>query len=289
MKTIFIIGQHRTGSTLLKNMLDAHSEVSMAFDETNLFEPYRKNTLDQLLNNKITSVNDLIQHIEEKEVYGTFWKEFERSGISFQELEKELNTYEELKSKTVLKSVLDLLRRKYNTSYSGIKYPLHISKAGLLKKWFPISKVIFLTRNPKAIIASKLNDPASKKRKEKSFLHRFAIHYFTLFYFASEYRKSVTIYFSNQNHFHLVTYESLITKKEAILKKICNYFGINFEAEMLDVGGKESSFHQNEKSVPHQKSLEKYKEVLNNFDSMLISILTKRSYNKIKNEPSADL
>ena len=282
MNFIFIVGQHRTGSTLLKNMLNAHSEVSMAFDEMNLFEPLRTNTLNMFLNKGEEHIIDLIKS---KKVYGTFWQEFEKSGISYESLQNQLASCSDVNARNVISAVLEQLRINNRTLFSGVKYPLHIGKAPILKKWFPESKILFLTRNPKAVIASKLNDPASKKRKKKSMVHRFAIHYFTLFYFAFEYRKSVKIYFSNQDNFHLVTYENLVTQKKAVLKSICDFCEIDFENEMLNANGKESSFRQ----VRKPEFPKKYKIVLNRFDIALINMLTKKSHNKILNESNAGL
>ena len=66
MNTIFIIGQHRTGSTLLKNILNVHSQVIMAFDEMNLYEPFRKNTLDKFLKKSNLTTNELINLLKKK-------------------------------------------------------------------------------------------------------------------------------------------------------------------------------------------------------------------------------
>lgn len=279
MSHIFIISQHRTGSTLLKNMLNAHSDVVMAFDEMNLYEYGRKNTLDKVVNSKIFTVEDLIEALRNKEVYGTFWKDFEKSGIKWEELNVALKK-EKFSVKHIIKVVLKLLATKHNSSYSGVKYPVHFSKIKKLKEWFPQSKIIFLTRNPKAIIASKLNDPATKKRKGKSLLHRVFVHYFTLLYFAFEYRKSAQCWRKHKNDCFKITYEELVQFQEKALKQICDFCEIEYEEGMISVSGKESSFEQKKLNKPVTDSLTKYKEVLSLFDQWLIDRITIRSYNK---------
>lgn len=281
MSAIFIISQHRTGSTLLKNMLDAHSEINMAFDEMNLFEPMRKDSLDILVGNQIKTPEDLLTAIKHKEIYGTFWKEFSRSGIAEEDLINTLNEEHEFNLQTILGVILNLLAKNFQTPHSGVKYPVHFSKAAELKEWFPASKLIFLTRNPKAIIASKLNDPATKKRKSKSILHRFVIHYLTVFYFGIEYRKSVKQWSENKHSYLKVTYEELVKFQSATLNKICEFCSVDFEEQMLQVSGKESSFTQNVANRPVTHSLEKYKSTLSNFDQRLIDRLTKSSYKKV--------
>jgi len=126
-----------------------------------------------------------------------------------------------------------LLKEKSNVKMAGVKYPVHIRKISNLLKYFPDAKIIFLTRNPKAIIASKINDPATKKRKEQSKIKAWFIHYFTLLYFCFEYNLSIKIFFRNKENLYLVTYEDLVLHKEKTVQQICEFLGIGFEKEML--------------------------------------------------------
>lgn len=280
MTSIFIISQHRTGSTLLKNMLDAHSNVTMAFDEMNLFEFRRSNSLDKLIHTEVNTPEELIKAIKEKKIYGTFWKDFQKSNIDLTELKNKLEQ-EEFNLKNILKSILSFLSLNNNTNYSGIKYPVHFSEGEVLKKWFPNSKIIFLTRNPKAIIASKLNDPATKKRKSKSLIHRFLIHYFTLIYFAFEYNKSEKFWSKNKSFLFKLTYEELVQNQNETLSKLCQFCNLEFEQEMCSVNGKESSYNHNTINEVVTKSLDKYKTILSTFDQWLIQIITNKSLKKL--------
>ncbi len=281
MADIFIVSQHRTGSTLLRNMLNAHSEISIAFDEMNIFEPLRKNTLDKLLATKIQTPEALIKAIEEKRIYGTFWKKIDVSGIDKALLLDALKKEKVLDVQTILKVVLAMLCHKYKTMHSGVKYPVNFSKSKQLKQWFPSSKMIFLTRNPKAINASKINDPATKRRKQKSFIHRFAIHYVTLLYFCFEFRASVKVYLENKEDFFKICYEDLVMEQRTTLSQLCQFCGVDFEESMLNVSGKESSHHDNETNKPITTSIEKYKTVLSKFDQLFIGLLTAKSYKKV--------
>jgi hypothetical protein len=281
---IFIICQHRTGSTLLKNILNAHSQIAMAFDEMNLYEPFRKNTLNKVLNKKSFTPANLFELIKSKKIYGTFWQNFEKTGISYNEFSESLKRYENLNETVILKAVLELIREKSNCEISGIKYPVHFRKISYLIKHFSNAKIIFLTRNPKAIIASKINDPATRKRKQASKFKSFLIHYFTLFYFCIEYNSSIKTYFKHKNNLHLVIYENLVLAKEQTVKKICDFCEIEFESTMLNASGKKSSFEKKQFQTMHTKSLEKYKEVLSSFDQKIIDLTTHRFYRKILNE-----
>lgn len=281
MKPIFIISQHRTGSTLLKNILNAHSRVIMAFDEMNIYEPYRKNTLDKLISINLKSPNDLMIAINKKQIYGTFWKEFNKSKIDKLKFIKSLNEAELFDEMEILKQVLLNLRGSNINIIPGVKYPVHFSKINKLKAAFNDCRMIFLTRNPKAIIASKINDQATLKRKSKSFIHSFLIHYFTIFYFCLEYNLSIKQYYKYSAHGFQISYEELI-KSDNSVERICEYLGIDFELEMLNVNGKKSSYERTEIAKPKffLSSVDKYKEILSPFDSWLINILTKKTSKK---------
>lgn len=286
---LFIIAQHRTGSTLLKNILDAHEEVSMAFDEMNLYEHFRPNTLDRLLNKRQLSSKELTSLIENKRIYGTFWKDFEKSGLDFEQLEDELSTVDLRDALDVVEVILTLLRRKNNTSKSGVKYPVHFNGLSKLLNKFPESRIIFLTRHPAAIIVSKLNDPSTKKRKEASVFHRFVVHYFTILYFSVEYAMSVRKYRQHRDRLLLVRYEDLVKKKEETIRLICEYCNLDFNKNLLTAKGKGSSHKVSSDQGIHSKSLDLYKNILSKFDLGLISLITRKGYKVIENEFSTDV
>lgn len=281
MGNIFIIAQHRTGSTLLKNMLDAHPNIVMAFDEMNVFEPGRSNSLDKLVGNSINTPKELLKAVESKAIYGTFWKEFEKSGISKSQLLSSLDE-KPFNIKSILSTVLELLpNRDKEIKYTGVKYPVHLVHTNQLKKWFPQSKIIFLTRNPKAIIASKLNDPATKRRKQKSVFHRILIHYVTLLYFALEYNKSAKVWSQYKMDCCKIIYEDLVLYPQETLEAVCHFCGLSFSESMLNVNGKQSSYQKSIEEKPSRDSVFKYKEVLSSIDQWLIGAITNKSFKKL--------
>lgn len=280
-RLIFIVSQHRTGSTLLRNIVDANSQVSMAFDEMNLYEPMRKNTLDRLLADGM-DVESLILAIQNREIYGTFWQDFSRSGIQTPQLKSKLEKCGGLTPRKVLQTVLDCLAETNGAPIVGVKYPVHFSRLVLLREWFPDSKLIMLFRNPKAMIASKLNDAATRARKSRSLIYRIGIHYFTLLFFSFEFVRSVSIYNRNRDTVYKISYEALVTDQRSVVEGVCQHCGIEFEEPMLSVSGKESSFGIEGRNKVSSSSLNKYQQVLSRFDQWLIDILTARSYRKVQ-------
>ena len=281
--TIFIFSQHRTGSTLLKNMLDANDDVSMAFDEMNIFEPLRKNTLDKVLRRKEISGNKLIELIKKKKIYGTFWKEFEKSKINYGRLEENFNSINEEKLTPLLIFILDEIKKINGTKFSGVKYPTHISKMKFIFNAFKDSKNIFLTRNPLAIVGSKINDPATQKRIKKLSVFGFVIRYFTLFYVCIEYIYSFIIYNRNKKNLKIIFYEELVLNKEKTIREICDFLGLIFCQNMLNVTGKSSSYKK--KKIGFKKNtIDRYKMELKPIEIKIVTLMTYSCYKRFLNE-----
>lgn len=281
MADIFVLAQHRTGSTLLKNMLDAQPDVHMAFDEMNLFEPLRSNTLDRLIERGTDTPEKLVNAIYTGKVYGTFWQKFQESGIQRGALLQALESERPLSTEVVLRQVLRLLREQAGVGNSGVKYPVHVSRARWLLDNFPRSRVLFLFRNPLAVISSKINDDATRARKKKSLIHRFGVHYFTLFYFCLEFRRACSAFNANQDRVMKVSYEDLVSAPETTLRSICRYVGIDFHVKMLSATGKSSSYARKSFSGPVVASMTRYRANLSKLDRWLIRLLTTGPYKEL--------
>jgi hypothetical protein len=285
---VFIIAQHRTGSTLLKNILGAHSKVHFAFDEMNLFEPFRKDTLDRIINHKSITPVHLGELIKKQQIYGTFWQEFEKSGIKIDELVHRLNQNVPFSITSVLDAVIQLLKEKNKVDMVGIKYPVHFSRIDFLVSNYPDSTIFFLTRNPSAIIASKLNDPATRRRKKKSLVHKFLIHYVTILYFALEFNRSSILFHKNRERVKLVIYDQLVSQKQDVIKELCKCIGIDFEEQMLLVTGKPSSHTNTTVNSISDERVQQYTSILSRFDKKFIGILTNRQHKKLVNVSGID-
>ena len=275
---IFILCQHRSGSTLLQNILNSHSKIEMAVDELNIYEPFRKNTLDKLIK-KDSSINALIENIDNHNIYGSYWEKIKKLN-KIGDIVNNLNNIKSLTPESVIRSIIDGLKEKKNVLISGVKYPVHILKINRLISEFPDSLIIYLTRNPYAIVASKLNDKATKRRKNKLGLFSFVLHYFTILYFSIEYNLAVKTYYKYRNFIMLITYEDLVLYRHETVNNICNKCLINIESDMLNVTGKETSYSNNEDMF----NMKRYNKALRVFDKLLIKLITRKQHSRLKNE-----
>lgn len=276
-KPIFIIAQHRTGSTFLKNILNMNSKVAMATDEMHLFIPFGNSFGKQFYKfgdyNKVENIDKLIDFFFNENIRGTFWQEYTELGISKDTLKNSfLNTQRFLKD--FISVLLDEYRKLEKKERIGAKYPLHFSKTSVLKEWFPDSKIILLHRDIKAVCASKLNDDATKKRKKK---FGFIAHYLTLFAFIFEYIWLSLFYKKNKELFYLIDYSEMISRPNIVLPELCDFCEIENEPDMYKAFGKASSHTGKVEKGFDASRVEKWKKVLNKFDVWLITSLTNKS------------
>jgi hypothetical protein len=282
VKPVFIVGLHRTGSTFLKNILNASSSVAMATDEMHLSSPWRKTIEDDIRRfgdlQEDVNLDAFMDYLYSGKPYGTFWLDYPGLGIP------ETTVTERVKEsdrslRSIISIILDEYRLKEGKARVGVKYPVHFSRIKMLRNWFPDSKIVFLTRDARAICASKLSDEATKRRKSQGLIRCFFIHYATLLFFVIEYIWSSRIYrkWREDLRIYLVRYEDLANDPKAVISDLCTFCNIQQSEEMLSVTGKVSSFNKKKHKGAHKDSMNKWKTQLCSFDKWLITVLTKRS------------
>ena len=281
-KPVFVLGLHRTGSTLVKNILNANSALVMANDEMQIYMPLLKTFASHFRGfkklEKSEKISAIINLVYEKNIRGTFWKEYKTYNIKKKSLRKRLENCD-LNLKSVISVLLDEYRLKTNKNRVGAKYPLHYSRFKLLKEWYPNSKIIFLNRDIRAICASKLNDEASKRRILK---YGKIIHYVTLLVFVIDYNFFVKFYLKNKRDIYKIDYEKIIDNPEKEIRLLCDFCELPFEKKMLTTFGKPSSHFNRTKHGIDSESYDSWKKKLNKFDIKLIEYLTFYSRLKIK-------
>lgn len=282
-KPIFIICIHRSGSTLLRNILDANSEVAMATDEMHISVPYYR-TLDNIFSgldlDREAGVEKLCDKIFSGDIRGSFWRDYRTTGVSRDSVCREIK-----KSDRTLKSVIEILLHEYMKSREkkrvGVKYPLHPGRAEQLEDWFPDCKIICLTRDPRAVIASKLNDKATRERKRKFGVFSFIIHYITMLLFIFDFIWFSRIIRRNRERYFILKYEEIGKDPEKMISEICEFLEIPYEPEMLKVSGKPSSHTSSTESGFDRSRINRWRTVLNRFDQFIIKVACRRAMRRV--------
>lgn len=237
----FIIGRPRSGTTLLRTMFDAHPNVCIPLEHSNLIHlQYKFGRIKYWDKKRILSLfheftsNKMIQH----------WT-YDKA-----KLKKNLLTAPQ---KSSFSDLIKIIYSHYESVFPkneqliiGDKSPLNsLYLKKLYNGAFTDAKFIYLSRDPRDIISS------IKRLKFKGFSPSINI-------LANAWKQSVNQCFymlkKTPDKIHLVRYEDLINYPKKELLNICDFLNIPFDDNMLD--------YHNIKQNYSEDFIEKYQKKL---------------------------
>lgn len=274
---IFIVGPGRSGTTLVRSILSAHSQIS------------------------ITPEMQFMQWVDEREDvrkapenFEAFWKEY-TSWVRFTDLNVDPDRCLELIDRqgsrnfqNIFRAVLTAYTELTGTARVGEKSPSHVRYIGTLLDWFPNASIIIMLRDPRAVVSSQLDTPYVQERITETSFRR---GYFV------ESRMREVIRYSNDwsmifeeiapewekdSRVRVLSYEKLTHHPEAEVRSLCNFLGEPYEEVMLE-GRKKESVPMPAGKTPNHK-LEKWRR--KHHEKAMRPISTK-SLNKWKKNLSA--
>lgn len=233
MRYLFLFGMYRSGTTTLSKAIDCIDSVIMKNDP--LFFLF-KSLRNSILAKKKLFTNDLfgsyIFNKDEKKVY---------KKIQEINLKKKL-----IYKKKIIKSILinirkyqpdledvilnnsgktysdfikiffkDLVKNKKDIKYCGIKEVWLTEFYPSLKKEFKNSKFIFLIRDPRAVVASSLNN------RKNSYDIQFLVNQWRKISILSKIYKE-----KNNQDIILINYENFVLNFDKEIKRICNFLNL---------------------------------------------------------------
>lgn len=242
---IFVFCQHRTGSTLLRNMLNLHSRVAMTVDEMVVLNPWQRTLFDVLAKYDLTTDSGLRSGLEALyacEAYGAFWRYFDREKMPLEAIFDQVRTTEAT-AWGVVDAFLEFTRRTQGKERAGAKNFAHFRYFSDVIERYPDAKCIFLVRDPFAMCASKLKSPGTRGRKADHPVLAPGIHLVILLFFLFEFRRTARAIFQYKKRYPIlvVRYEDLVHSPVEAVRRVCEFCELPFEDAMLSASGKESS------------------------------------------------
>ncbi|MEL7357710.1 MAG: sulfotransferase [Cyanobacteria bacterium J06560_6] len=218
----FIIGTERSGTTLLRLILNTHSRLAVP-EEVGYFGFDFSQTID----------------VTQWENPGLSWEEYEQYVHNFLSSRKETFKDFELQDleDTILKNKEINLKKPYQTSLSqfarlhgkqrwGEKTPNNVFFVDILYQMFPKAKFIHIVRDPRSIVCS-MNQDDFPWFSDDSVIN--ALNWRKKFQAAKQLlEKNVP---SEQRM--LIRYEDLVANPEVSVKQICSFLNEAFEPDML--------------------------------------------------------
>jgi len=219
IQNVFLLSSGRSGSTLLSNILNAHSEILSVPESTFII------TISKLFSkNKSFSESDYKRIIDciwlRKEEYKYLWKIDSNDLLQILIKEKPQD----------LKSIFEFIYLSYrgagaNNSPSIIidKNPFYFHFLKPINKTFPKAKYIILVRD--------YRDRMVSLRKSK-YSNQIAANIIKGIAWNS--RNMCFYNMKNRPDVHLIRYEDLVTSPEENISEICAFLNLTFEKEMLE-------------------------------------------------------
>jgi Sulfotransferase family len=304
-KPIFIVGPHRSGSTVWHNLVAMCPGVLRLTDSRFLSRPGQRDFrffLDTQVRDlsRDEDVDRMVEMCFSKKTIpgleGAFWR-FE--GIQAAEnpaLRQEI-AHQIKHSNRSIGAIVRILLEEI-TRFSGydracVKFPVDVGHIPELVAWFPNCKIVHITRDPRALAMSKSNDPAGTAIKviehpRLAWLIRKAAVWFTI----AQYRLAAKLHgrFQALRNYKLFRYEDLLAEPEKTVRELCDFIEVDFTEEMLEL---EKGRHEHQPSSltgKRQKAFDpaaatRWKKIISPTDKLVISCLTRGSMRKFGYNP----
>ena len=225
---IFIVGVGRSGTTLLRSLLSAHSRVAIA-PETHYMK--LANRRGDLARGRPVDFED-------------FWRRFVATGrfadlgISEPKVLAGLRPLRQPDHRSIFGLLLALYAGRWSKPRAGEKSPSHVDYIGELLRWFPEARVIAMQRDPRAAAASKLTVDWAVHAPRPSLrqgivANRRQYHLVQTAARWARVHEVVLPPWQHDDRVRTVRYEDLVADPVPVLRALCGFIGEDYEDAML--------------------------------------------------------
>jgi hypothetical protein len=302
---IFIVGPHRSGSTVWHNLLAMCPGILRLTDPRFVSRPGQRD-FKFFLNTQardLSADEDVDRTVEmcfsKKTIpglEGAFWRFEGIQAAEDPELRKEIARRIKESDRSlgaIVRILLEEITRFSGYTRACVKFPVDVGHIPELIDWFPNCKIIHITRDPRALAMSKSNDPSGTAIKvvehpRLAWLIRKLAVLFTI----KQYRLAAKLHgqFQALSNYKLFRYEDLLAEPEKVLRELCGFIEVDFIDEMLEP---EKGRHEHQPSSltgKRQKAFDakaatRWQTVISPIDNLVISFLTKGSMRKLGYNP----
>ncbi len=210
----FVVGVNRSGTTLLRMMLDSHPDLTIP-PETHfvpaLFEALHEGRKkgERLTPEQVTEF--LVEHRR--------WGDF---GLDPEVLTERFKNLKAVRPKLVLRAFYGLYAENHGKSRYGDKTPGYVKQMGIVQRSLPEARFIHLIRDGRDVALSREN----RTDAEEMTTERLAMIWKRRINRARGQAPRL-------KHYTEVRYEDLVRDPEAVLREICEFIELPFDPAML--------------------------------------------------------
>ncbi|CAN5802666.1 sulfotransferase [soil metagenome] len=250
-EAIFIVGVSRSGTTLLRRILDSHSRIAIATENHYLghlvawegARVYFRRVGDLREDAAVHRLVELIysdgfQRRSRFREVSPYWR-WLVSKVDRGDLESRLLASDR-SERVVFETFLRLYADRRGKAIMGEKTPAHLGYAETLLDWFPGARVVHMMRDPRAVYVSELR---RRMERPESVPYRWLIHVPLAFQFfvllqvclawSAAVRRHRQLAVAFPQAYRLLRFEELVAAPDATLTELCAFLGVLLEPRML--------------------------------------------------------
>jgi hypothetical protein len=255
---VFIVGLPRTGTTLVRNILNRSPDAGLGGESHFFTVPRRLGLMSHPgIADQLAGVGDLSTDEGVERVVAWI---VSRTGVNFwgklaERADRAAFERQLLASDRTPRAVLDLCLAVYagDRRIRGDKTPAHIHVVPTLLEWFPDARIIHTVRDPRAVFVSNLRKYADRDVSRTSRLFRrlrLPFELYSALDVALEWRRIVRLHRGYvrryPDRYAVVRFEDLLADPRREVERLCRFVGIGFHESLLDQSVANSSFAASE-------------------------------------------
>lgn len=296
---IFIVGLHRSGSTLWHNLISM-SPGLLRLTEMRMLSYWWQDDVASYIKSgagdlsRDENVEKMVQVMFAKGsprprgLEGAFWR-FEYIDLVtdpvFQRSVAQAIKKSDRKVGSIFRITIDELTRASGQERACVKFPLDVGHLPKLFQWYPGCKVVHITRDPRAMAMSRTNDPGGtaikvqQHPKVAALIRRAAVGLVL-----QQYCWTAKLHdrYKTFDNYGLFQYEDLLANPEETLRRVCAFAECEFVPQMLQPErGKHlhqaSSITGKQQLGFDRKAASRWLEIISPMDRWMISAVTRKS------------
>jgi len=244
-RPVFIIGGSRTGSTMLRTILNKSPQIDLA-DEIHFYSlPWLRRDVATNIRKQVGNLDtpdalDKVMHVLYSGASeGWFWQEVEKL-LDRDMMRRELSS-RPLTLQNIFHAILVVHAKMRNKGRCGSKFPTHYLFTDILLEWYPNCRLVHTTRNPKAVYASQANKYLSEEQNwfSRSYMRfRQFVHINIQLTLTARLHKQLR----QLPNYQLVQYENIVQDSASEIQRVCDFLEIDYLPQMLSPERYGSSF-----------------------------------------------
>jgi hypothetical protein len=251
-EAIFICGASRSGTTLLRKILETSDRIAIAPENHFVGHVlpregarfYFRRLGELADDDTIRAIVELIysgeyQRRSRWREISPFWRWMIRD-VPRAELEGRLMATERTE-RGLMAAFMRTYADHHDRPVMGEKTPAHLAFSDTLLEWFPDGRVVHMLRDPRAVFVSDSHRRSGHPRRPYSWLMRVPLLFpavmlvQTTFVWAGAARRHAALQRRHPGHYMLVRFEDLVQKPDEVLPALFEFLGVAMPAGATEV------------------------------------------------------